>query len=465
MKPTITIALMLLVAHVAAGQTSISLKSQSKDVDFSNTSSTRPFKLGAELPATCTTGEMFFLTTASNSQNIHSCVNGDWVGVGTQLDTIQDGLVVRTTSGALLARSLEPGLGVVVQNGSGATGNPVIELDDAVAVLYSTSASNPVGSCSPGRLHYRTDQKVLWFCGAENQWQQIPSTSAGTVSPALDSSQVHEVDEFVGGTTRLSASFTSWSSGCTSPTSIPDTGTALNPWSVTFGCTGTTTGHGRTIAWVGFHEPTNTAGWAVEFIFKLDSATDNRFRIGIANQTASVTPTNFIGVRADSDSAWDNASTPQLSLTSCNGSLPSSCASLNLGVPVDTQYHRLLLYSDTAQVISAVWDDDPPRTICASSTCTLDATGTYPAPTQILPIHRGAGRHRNVFFLPGRTVVHAPAESIGRGLGVLHFNAELPDLNVAPVRAGPKNEIIRASSRECKLRTGRASHQPVPLRG
>ena len=55
------------------GQTTIDLRSQSKNVDFSGFSSTRPAKTGASLPATCGVAELFFLTSAPAGSNWYGC--------------------------------------------------------------------------------------------------------------------------------------------------------------------------------------------------------------------------------------------------------------------------------------------------------------------------------------------------------------------------------------------------------
>jgi hypothetical protein len=49
-------------AITAAGQTKVDLGDQSKDVDFSQASSVRPFPTGLVLPAACSVGQMFYLT-------------------------------------------------------------------------------------------------------------------------------------------------------------------------------------------------------------------------------------------------------------------------------------------------------------------------------------------------------------------------------------------------------------------
>jgi hypothetical protein len=62
-----------LAAGRGFGQTAIDLRTQSKSVDFSAASSTRPLKTGTSLPATCTAGEMFFKTDAPAGSNLYGC--------------------------------------------------------------------------------------------------------------------------------------------------------------------------------------------------------------------------------------------------------------------------------------------------------------------------------------------------------------------------------------------------------
>jgi Collagen triple helix repeat (20 copies) len=63
----------VVMTGTAAGQTQVDLRTQSKSVDFSAASSTKPFATGAALPANCSTGQMFFLTTAAGGANSYGC--------------------------------------------------------------------------------------------------------------------------------------------------------------------------------------------------------------------------------------------------------------------------------------------------------------------------------------------------------------------------------------------------------
>jgi len=68
-------------------QTRVDLRTQSKSVDFSAASSTKPSQTGTSLPATCTAGQTFLNTSAQPGQNWYVCTAANvWTvqgGVGT----------------------------------------------------------------------------------------------------------------------------------------------------------------------------------------------------------------------------------------------------------------------------------------------------------------------------------------------------------------------------------------------
>jgi hypothetical protein len=67
------LAALAALPFLALGQTQIDLASQSKRVDFSAASTTKPLKSGTSLPGTCTAGEMYFKTNAPAGQNVYGC--------------------------------------------------------------------------------------------------------------------------------------------------------------------------------------------------------------------------------------------------------------------------------------------------------------------------------------------------------------------------------------------------------
>jgi hypothetical protein len=73
MRYTYAVLASALLAGAASGQTLIDLKTQTKSVDFSGATTTKPFKAGTVLPATCTVGEAFYLTNGPAGSNLYTC--------------------------------------------------------------------------------------------------------------------------------------------------------------------------------------------------------------------------------------------------------------------------------------------------------------------------------------------------------------------------------------------------------
>ena len=70
----------------ARGQTQIDLRTQGRNVDFSNAASTRPSKTGTLLPATCSIGETFLKTDAAAGKNVYVCTAaGVWTVQGVEV--------------------------------------------------------------------------------------------------------------------------------------------------------------------------------------------------------------------------------------------------------------------------------------------------------------------------------------------------------------------------------------------
>ena len=74
------IALLLLLGGVGAlyGQlTQLDLRLQSRDVDFSAASATKPFKSGTGLPSSCGQGEMYYRLDAAAGMNVYGCTGSN----------------------------------------------------------------------------------------------------------------------------------------------------------------------------------------------------------------------------------------------------------------------------------------------------------------------------------------------------------------------------------------------------
>ncbi|MBV9742287.1 MAG: hypothetical protein JO099_00870, partial [Acidobacteriia bacterium] len=70
-KLTAACSLISILLSQAAAQTRVDLRTQTKSVDFSWASSTKPSQTGAVLPATCTIGQTFLNTAAQAGQNLY----------------------------------------------------------------------------------------------------------------------------------------------------------------------------------------------------------------------------------------------------------------------------------------------------------------------------------------------------------------------------------------------------------
>src|ERR1035437_9780100 len=68
-------ALLAAVWNCAFGQTTVDLRSQARNVDFSGAGYTKPFKAGSILPASCSVGESFFKTDAPAGSNLYLCAS------------------------------------------------------------------------------------------------------------------------------------------------------------------------------------------------------------------------------------------------------------------------------------------------------------------------------------------------------------------------------------------------------
>ncbi len=85
----------------AYGQTLINLGTQGRNVDFTNAQFTRPVKTGATLPATCSSGDLFFNTSAPAGKNLYGCATANtWTLLGGNFglsDPGANGIVLRNS--------------------------------------------------------------------------------------------------------------------------------------------------------------------------------------------------------------------------------------------------------------------------------------------------------------------------------------------------------------------------------
>lgn len=163
----------LLLAVVAGtgglyGQlTQLDLRLQSRDVDFSAASSTKPFKSGTGLPSSCGQGEMYYRLDASAGMNVYGCTTANsWTleqGPAVSMASELGDFAVTATSATTLAigagcstsTPCTVRFGALVYSfGSGAT--VTISAGSGLALIYVSSAGvltvghNLTASCSSG---------------------------------------------------------------------------------------------------------------------------------------------------------------------------------------------------------------------------------------------------------------------------------------------------------------------------
>ncbi|MEO8127518.1 MAG: hypothetical protein ABI822_10540 [Bryobacteraceae bacterium] len=71
--PAVLGGLFVLTGGLLPAQTKVDLKNQTKNVDFSAATTTKPVKAGTALPSACTSGEVFFKSNAVPGGNLYLC--------------------------------------------------------------------------------------------------------------------------------------------------------------------------------------------------------------------------------------------------------------------------------------------------------------------------------------------------------------------------------------------------------
>jgi hypothetical protein len=79
------VLLLTVSAAAVAQQTLVDLRTQSKSIDFSAAVSTKPITVGTSLPTNCTTGQMFFRSSAVAGANLFGCTSTNtWTALNAQ---------------------------------------------------------------------------------------------------------------------------------------------------------------------------------------------------------------------------------------------------------------------------------------------------------------------------------------------------------------------------------------------
>ncbi len=139
------ITLLMAAASLPAGaQTRVDLQTQSKSVDFTAASSTKPMKTGATLPAACTLGELFFKMDAPAGMNVYGCTAGNtWTlqsgsGSGGFVTIENDGTVV----GAQPVENFVHGVGLVTAISDTGTKLNIQQMADTAVIQTRAGAQS-----------------------------------------------------------------------------------------------------------------------------------------------------------------------------------------------------------------------------------------------------------------------------------------------------------------------------------
>lgn len=132
--------------------TQLDLRVQSRDVDFTGSSATKPFKAGTGLPSSCGPGEMYYRTDAAAGMNVYGCTAsnswtleqgpaaasmasqlGDFAVTATSATTLAIGTACSASTPCIVRFGAQ-----VYSFGSGATAT--ISAGSGLAIIYVSSA-------------------------------------------------------------------------------------------------------------------------------------------------------------------------------------------------------------------------------------------------------------------------------------------------------------------------------------
>jgi hypothetical protein len=148
--------------------TQVDLRLQSRDVDFSGASATKPFKSGNGLPSTCSQGEMYYRLDAASGMNVYGCTSANfWTleqgpPAASMASQLGDFGVTRTSATTLsIGAGCSTSTPCVVRFGNlafsfGSSATATVSAGAGLALIYVSSAgvltvgSNVTASCNSG---------------------------------------------------------------------------------------------------------------------------------------------------------------------------------------------------------------------------------------------------------------------------------------------------------------------------
>ncbi|HUQ90183.1 MAG TPA: hypothetical protein VM120_00800 [Bryobacteraceae bacterium] len=169
------LGLALALASTSPSQTTVNLRTQSRNVDFGTAPFTRPMKTGTSLPPACTQGDMFFKSDALAGSNLFGCTAaGVWTqqagggGGGSSLPSMtgNSGKLLTTDGNVSLWQALGGDIGGI-----------------PAAVTVTKLQNRTVSAATPV-----TGQALIWN-GSTSRWEPQPvSGTAGSGSVTVQNS-------------------------------------------------------------------------------------------------------------------------------------------------------------------------------------------------------------------------------------------------------------------------------------
>ena len=152
----------------ALAQTKVDLRTQTKSVDFTGASLTKPFRSAATLPGTCSAGELFYLSSGP----MYSCSStNNWVKVGTVSGSTNPGDCARFDAN-----------GNVVDGGSACGGGP--NYQQAFANVSSVTLTHNLNSSGIVFACFDNSTPPLWILP-----KSVALTNANTLTVGFASAQ------------------------------------------------------------------------------------------------------------------------------------------------------------------------------------------------------------------------------------------------------------------------------------